>query len=165
MFTKNAHCSYCGAAFDATLNFPRRCRHCQNTTYINPLPVVVLLLPIDDGLLMVRRNIEPQKDKLALPGGYINVGEDWQEAAVRELFEETGVKISASEVELFNVLSAPDNTLLIFGKAKPHAPSEFPEFKLSEETSECVVVKKFDSEDMAFPLHALVVEQYCKAKD
>ncbi|MEW6126600.1 MAG: NUDIX domain-containing protein [Acidobacteriota bacterium] len=164
MHTKNAHCSYCGAAFDSGQNFPRRCSNCQNITYINPLPVAVLLLPVDDGLLMIRRNIEPQKGKLALPSGYINAGEDWQPAAARELFEETGVEISANAIELFNVLSAPDNTLLIFGLANPQALSEFADFTLSEETVECVVVKNFQSEEMAFPLHAKVVEKFFALK-
>jgi len=38
------------------------------------------LIPVHDGLLFVRRGIEPRKGKLALPGGFINLGETWQEA-------------------------------------------------------------------------------------
>jgi ADP-ribose pyrophosphatase YjhB (NUDIX family) len=158
MDKKHAHCSYCGSAFVESLAFPRRCMDCQNTTYLNPLPVAVLLLPVDDGLLFVRRNIEPQKSKLALPGGYINAGESWQAAAARELFEETGICISSEEIELFNVLSAPDNTLLIFGLAKKRSSNELTEFVLSEETAECVVASGV--QELAFPLHAQIVEAY-----
>ncbi len=158
MDKKNAHCSYCGSAFIDSLAFPRQCANCENTTYLNPLPVAVLLLPVDEGLLFIRRNIEPQKGKLALPGGYINAGENWQAAAARELFEETGVSISPDEIELFDVLSAPDNTLLIFGLAKKRSSNELREFVLSEETAECVVSKGL--QELAFPLHAQIVEAY-----
>src|SRR5215813_3436542 len=97
-FQKNQHCSFCGNRFDESQLFPRTCSHCNNITYINPLPVAVLLLPVDDGLLLIRRNIEPQMGKLALPGGFINLGESWQMAAARELFEETGIEIDAKEI-------------------------------------------------------------------
>jgi ADP-ribose pyrophosphatase YjhB (NUDIX family) len=158
---KNSHCSFCGAAFDESLAFPRQCAQCQQVAYLNPLPVAVLLLPVDDGLLFIRRNIDPRKGKLALPGGYINLGESWQQAAARELFEETGIKTSADEIGLFNVLSAPDNTLLIFGLAKKRSAIELPQFVLSEETSECVVSRQV--EEIAFPLHAQIVESFFQA--
>jgi ADP-ribose pyrophosphatase YjhB (NUDIX family) len=158
MYKKNAHCSFCGAAFPESLAFPRQCANCENTTYLNPLPVAVLLVPVEEGLLFIRRNIDPQKGKLALPGGYINAGESWQEAAARELFEETGVSIPSEEIELFNVLSAPDNSLLIFGLAKKRSSPELKEFVLSDETAECLVSKRLD--ELAFPLHAQIVEEY-----
>lgn len=160
MHKKNAHCCYCGSPFIENSSFPRQCANCKQVTYLNPLPVAVLLLPVDDGLLFIRRNIEPQKGRLALPGGYINIGESWQAAAARELFEETGITTSADEIELFNVLSAADDTLLIFGLAKRRSATELPEPVLSEETSECVVTNSV--EDLAFPLHAQVVEEFLR---
>jgi hypothetical protein len=43
---------------------------------------------------------------------------------VRELGEETGLTVDAAEVRLFDTLSAPDGTLLVFGllPAVPAAP-------------------------------------------
>ena len=82
---KNAHCSYCGHAYAVDQAWPRKCLSCGNTTWVNPIPGAVCLLPIDDGLLCVRRAIPPGEGKLALPGGYIDQNETWQQAVAREL--------------------------------------------------------------------------------
>ena len=43
-------------------------------------------------VLLVKRNVEPFKNKWALPGGFIKMEESLDTSAKRELFEETGVK-------------------------------------------------------------------------
>jgi 8-oxo-dGTP pyrophosphatase MutT (NUDIX family) len=48
---------------------------------------------------VVRRAIPPARDTLALPGGFIDYGESWQNAAARELREETGI-VSARVVAI-----------------------------------------------------------------
>src|SRR5262249_4057 len=106
MHKKNSHCSYCGQAFVENQPYPRKSPQSTNITYVNPLPVAVCLLPVDGGLLCIRRDIEPGKGKLALPGGFIDLGETWQQAAARELFEETGIRIDAGEIQEFRVISS-----------------------------------------------------------
>lgn len=118
---------------------------------MNPLPVAVVLLPVEDGLLAVRRAIEPHKGSLALPGGYINWGESWQEAAARELWEETGMRIDPQELQAFDVLSAPDGTLLVFGLARPRRLGDLPPFQGDHESSGRVVID--DPAALAFSLH------------
>jgi len=43
-------------------------------------------------VLLVKRDIEPFKGKWAIPGGFVKMNESLEEAAKRELQEETGVK-------------------------------------------------------------------------
>jgi 8-oxo-dGTP diphosphatase len=43
-------------------------------------------------VLLVKRNIEPFKEKWAIPGGFVRINESLEEAAQRELQEETGIK-------------------------------------------------------------------------
>ena len=153
MFKKHTHCSWCGQAFAEAQTWPRTCLHCQNITFLNPIPVAVVLVPVDEGLLLIRRAIDPARGKLALPGGYINLGESWQEAGAREVFEETGLIIEPEEIQEFGVRSAPDGTILIFGLAQPRASAGLPPFTPTPETTERLVGKPLPDE-LAFPLHA-----------
>jgi ADP-ribose pyrophosphatase YjhB (NUDIX family) len=161
MALRNSHCSFCGAPFTLDMAWPRTCLSCANTSYLNPLPVAVLLLPVDDGLLVIRRDIEPRRGELALPGGFIDMGESWQQAAARELAEETGIVVDQDGVRLFDVLSAPDGTVLIFALAPPVAGAALPPVRPTAETTEWLLID--GPRELAFPLHTRVVARYFQA--
>ncbi len=159
MFTQHSHCSYCGQPFEIDQAWPRLCAACGNTSFLNPLPVSVVLLPVDDGLLVVRRNIEPQIGRLALPGGYINRGESWQQAGARELLEETGIVIRPEDLREFRVKSAPSGmTLLVFGVAPARRSQDLPPFVPNEETQEMSVVTT--PQELAFSTHTEALREY-----
>ena len=48
---------------------------------------------------MARRAKDPAKDTLDLPGGFVDNEENAEQGMVREIFEETGLHISADSVE------------------------------------------------------------------
>jgi len=128
----------------------------------NPLPVAVLLLPVDDGVLAIRRAVPPRAGELALPGGFIELGETWQQAAARELYEEAGVRIDPAAVEDERVLSAPDGTLLVFGRGPLLTASSLPPFSPTDETSERVLLRA--PTQLAFPLHTLVLDDFFRRR-
>jgi 8-oxo-dGTP pyrophosphatase MutT (NUDIX family) len=157
-YIRNSHCSYCGHRFSPEQSWPRRCAHCHNVSFLNPLPVTIVLVPVDDRLLLVRRNIEPHKGKLALPGGYIDLGESWQEAGAREVLEETGITIDPTGVQLVTVYSAPDGTIIIVSQAAPLHISDLPDFVLNEEATERTLIAS--PQELAWPLHTEAVTAY-----
>ncbi|MFG1606228.1 NUDIX domain-containing protein [Actinoplanes sp. NPDC049265] len=156
-----AHCTFCGARFTPNQAWPRRCAACGEISYRNPLPVAVVVQPVGAGLLVIRRGIPPARDRLALPGGFIEVGETWQEAAVRELREETGVDQDAAGVRLVDALSALDGMLLVFGELPP-LPS-LPSFVPNDETLGLEVMT--GPATLGFPLHTEVANNWFARRD
>ena len=71
---------------------------------------VALFMIRDDVLnvLLIKRGGEPYLDAWALPGGFVLPDEDLQEAAARELAEETGLAEGAWYMEQLAAFGAPD---------------------------------------------------------
>jgi 8-oxo-dGTP pyrophosphatase MutT (NUDIX family) len=156
--TRFSHCHFCGAAYSADVSWPRRCAACGQTHWRNPIPVAVMIQPVEDGVLTIRRAIPPGVGQLALPGGYIDHGEDWRAAAVRELAEETGVRVSAADVTLLDVASTSDGPLLVFARGPQLRGKDLPTFVPSDETSGMVVVR--GPTELVFPLHTQALAAY-----
>lgn len=158
----NPHCTHCGAAF-AGAEYPRSCATCGQTTWQNPIPVAVTLVPVrvegGTGIVVVRRGIEPGYGQLGLPGGFMETGETWREAAVRELREETTILADPGSLEIFDVQSSPGGfRLLVFALAPPRDEADLPPMVPNDETLEWFVVTK--PEPLVFDNHTSVLERY-----
>jgi bifunctional NMN adenylyltransferase/nudix hydrolase len=64
-----------------------------------------------DHVLLVRRGHRPGRGLLALPGGFIEVGEHLRDSAVRELREETGLALAAGSSMSVRVFDHPLRSL------------------------------------------------------
>ena len=164
---RDTYCSYCGTAYETASDYPRTCPSCKTQVWANPIPVSVVLVPILHGgrigLLVVRRDIEPRRGKLALVGGFLEEDETWQQGGAREIHEETGVVVDPGTLTTmwFTSTEPRPNRVLLFSVAAS-VDGELPPFAPNRETSERGLVFGPDGlgEVFAFPLHAEAARRY-----
>lgn len=64
----------------------------------NPVPVVDVIIQQESTILLARRKKDPFKGYLGLPEGFVNIGETIEEAARRELKEETSLDVELTDI-------------------------------------------------------------------
>lgn len=154
------HCAYCGALFAGPNDpYPRTCLACQEIHYLNPIPVVVVLAPVEgSGLLVGKRGIEPKKGWWALVSGFMESGETPEETGVRELFEEVGFIVRPEEFVPVSFAKVPDLLLIFLKLVRPIPLAELSRFKANEEVS---AIKTLHApEELAFAAHTKMVERF-----
>ena len=62
-----------------------------------------IIIRNENGQILLQERTD--RDKWGLPGGCQDLGEDLRNTAVREAFEETGIKLDPNEIELIDTLS------------------------------------------------------------
>lgn len=97
------YCPVCGGSLKQELikeNEPERlrCSECSFIFYLDPKVVACTIFEIDGKIPLLQRAIEPQKGKWVIPGGYVDRGESVEDAAIRETYEECGIKIKIKEL-------------------------------------------------------------------
>lgn len=103
-------CQVCGAAMidrHAYGKLRRVCSDCGFIYFADPKVAVVVFIEHDCRVLLVRRKMNPERGKWALPAGYVDAGENPQKAALREVCEETGLEVEITR--LVGVEGGPDN--------------------------------------------------------
>ena len=125
-------CAECGAAA-MKLQIPPGddhvravCQECNAVVYSNPKVVVACVvqqvIPSDGssnttttGILMGKRSIEPRSGYWGIPQGYMEHGETTREAAIREVYEETGFQIEdPQQLQLCGLFNVPGSVQLVY---------------------------------------------------
>lgn len=154
---KDTFCSYCGAEYNQTL-YPKTCKICRTMVWDNPKPVAALLIECNGGIYLTRRGINPGKGLLALTGGHIEVGENWQQAAARETMEEIQIRVDPKKIKLVDVMSSSSSkSIFTFGHVKV-AESDVLPFIKNYETEERVWIDA--PIELAFPTHTIVLNNF-----
>src|ERR1700730_15305246 len=104
------YCTECGEGLEIRWHAEDQrdrlvCRSCNAIRYENPRILVATMLTYQDKLLLCRRAEKPSLGKWNPPSGFMERGETLEQAAARETFEEVGVKVSPSELDLYTVTS------------------------------------------------------------
>jgi len=74
---------------------------------ITPLVAVDAVIKYsENSIVLIRRKNSPFKGELALPGGFVDVGETVEDACIREAYEETNIRITIKK--LIGAFSAPN---------------------------------------------------------
>ncbi|MBW1636141.1 MAG: NUDIX hydrolase [Deltaproteobacteria bacterium] len=81
------------------------CPHCKGKiqVYKNPVPTVDIIIEIGEEIVLIERKNPPFG--WALPGGFVDYGESFETAAVREAKEETGLDLNS--LRQFHTYSDP----------------------------------------------------------
>ncbi len=105
---KPSHCPYCGEDLSAVLEEERErlyCEACDRIVWRNASPVSAIIVKKEEKILLVKRGIEPGKGEWSLPAGFLEYEEEPAKAAVRELEEETGLKVGKEDLNLIEALN------------------------------------------------------------
>jgi 8-oxo-dGTP diphosphatase len=109
-------CPQCGGRLEKRVLKPREpqrlvCTACGFIFYIDPKLSVIAVIPLDEGVVMVKRAISPGKGLWVVPGGFVDSGEVVEEAVVRETWEET--LLTVRPLKLLNIYSYPNHRTII----------------------------------------------------
>jgi 8-oxo-dGTP diphosphatase len=159
------NCPHCGAGLRLK-KIERRlrvfCPFCHWVYYENPLPsAAAFVRNKKDEILLIQRGVEPGKGKWALPSGFIEVEETPENACLRELEEETGLK---GEIKrLVGVYSQKSqlykNVLIVAYEVKGRG-----NLSPGSDSLQAEYFRADNLPDIAFPSHARIIEDGIKKR-
>lgn len=90
------------------------CPSCGLVVYLNP-KIVASVIPVrDDRVALVRRGMNPGRGLWVFPGGYVDAGESVEDAARREVWEETGLQVKLERLVGVYSRSGEDIVLVVY---------------------------------------------------
>ena len=108
------YCPHCATSIVWRLVAGRErpaCPGCGFIHYEDPKLVAVAVIPMDGKLVLGRRAINPGLGYWSFPAGYVNRGESVDDAMVREVQEETHLKVEVEQ--LLGLYSEADNPIVL----------------------------------------------------
>jgi ADP-ribose pyrophosphatase YjhB (NUDIX family) len=158
------YCPFCTAPLvhrDIAGRSRLACSRCNFVYWDNPKPVAVTLVPKDGGLVLVKRKLPPRDGFWALPGGFIEAYESPADAAVREVLEETGLKVEIDHLIEAIAPAKRANEILLFFVAKPTTD----EPTAGDDAAEVRVFKREDLPEIAFDSHERIIREWFARQD
>lgn len=164
-------CPRCGRPGVTVLdNKAIRCDVCDFVLFFNVASAAGAIIADPQGrILLLRRDRDPAKGKLALPGGFIDAGESAEQAVAREVREEVNL-----EVATLRYLCSSPNRYEYKGVTYPTEDLYFvctvqslaPLVAQDEVASVCFLApSEIDMDEIAFPTTRQALETYFREGD
>ena len=138
-----------------------QCPNCKEEiiAHRNPVPTVDIIIEVNGKIVLIERKNPPHG--WALPGGFVDYGESYETAALREAEEETGLQVK--ELEQFRTYSEPGRdprmhtaSTVFFGKADTMPQA-------GDDASHADLFDQNELPALAFD-HARILKDYFKMK-
>ncbi|MGB8347553.1 MAG: NUDIX hydrolase [Ktedonobacteraceae bacterium] len=91
------------------------CPDCGFINFLEPKVVAVIVIEDEDKILLGKRNIDPGMGRWSFVSGYVERGEKLEEAAIREVKEETNLEVQLER--LIGIYSERDNPHIVIAFA------------------------------------------------
>ena len=158
MVEEIAFCQRCGARLaEKPIEGKRRryCPSCGYVAFLDPKLAAGVLVAKGDRLVLIRRANEPAIGQWSFPAGYVDRGEPVEDAAVREVKEETGLDVRLNG--LVGLYSTSGNPVvlavytgeIVGGKLEP-----------GHDAQEAGLFLPSDLPPLAFPRDAQIIEDW-----
>jgi NAD+ diphosphatase len=91
----HTHCPRCGAATVVdTGGWTRRCPACGSQVFPRTDPAVIVLITDADDRILLGSNALWENNRYSLLAGFVEPGESLEAAVIREMFEESGLRVT-----------------------------------------------------------------------
>jgi 8-oxo-dGTP diphosphatase len=159
-------CPQCGGRLEKRLlkaGEPARlvCTACGFVFYLDPKLAAIAVVPLNGGVVMVRRAIDPGYGLWVVPGGFVDQGEPVEEAVVRETREETNLMVRP--VRLLNIYSYRGKETVVAAYLTEHLEGEL---TAADEALEARVFPpdQIPWEEIAFSSTKAALEEYLRLR-
>lgn len=133
-----------------------KCPHCSNEIMPrNPVPTVDIIIEIGDKIVLIERKYPPPG--WALPGGFVDYGESFEQAAVREAMEETGIAVT--DLLQFRTYSDPGRDARMHTASTVFIGRGEGEPEAADDAANAALFSREDLPELAFD-HAKILADY-----
>lgn len=133
------------------------CQACKFVLFLDPKVATGAIFSMNGGVVLVQRAIEPSYGKWVFPGGYVDRGEALEDAAIREVKEESGLDVRLTR--LLGVYSSVGNPVILIAYAGEVTGGSL---RVDEEglDARAFAADEIPWNQLAFPSTASVIRDY-----
>ncbi|MEK7806762.1 MAG: NUDIX hydrolase [Chloroflexota bacterium] len=136
------------------------CSGCGRVVYYDPKVAATCIVERKGMVLLVRRGIQPGIGLWSMPGGYVDRGEVVEEAAAREVLEETGLEVKVEH--LVGLFSEREHPVMVAAYAARETGGRL---QAGPETLDASFFSLGDLPPLAFPRDKQILARWLELQD